>query len=109
MSVDRSSPNPPATGGSAAPAEGLELFHPIVQDWFRRRYGRPSPPQRAAWPVIARGEHTLLLAPTGSGKTLAAFFVFLDRLFRRMWEPPGPGASEGSPVETGVHLLYVSP
>src|SRR5690606_12904334 len=109
MSVDRSSPNPPATGGSAAPAEGLELFHPIVQDWFRRRYGRPSPPQRAAWPVIARGEHTLLLAPTGSGKTLAAFFVFLDRLFRRMWEPPGPGASEGRPVETGVHLLYVSP
>jgi ATP-dependent Lhr-like helicase len=25
------------------------------------------------WPVIARGESALILAPTGTGKTLAAF------------------------------------
>src|SRR5690606_39416795 len=33
-----------------------------------------------AWPSIARGENTLLLASTGSGKTLAAFLVALNRL-----------------------------
>ncbi len=32
------------------------------------------------WPVIARGESALILAPTGTGKTLAAFLWCLDRL-----------------------------
>jgi ATP-dependent Lhr-like helicase len=31
------------------------------------------------WPVIARGENALILAPTGTGKTLAAFLWCLDR------------------------------
>ena len=36
--------------------------------------------QELAWPHIARGDTTLLLAPTGSGKTLAAFLAAIDRL-----------------------------
>ena len=58
-------------------------FHPLVEQWFRNRFGEPTPPQTAGWPHISRGEHTLIAAPTGSGKTLAAFLVCLDRLFRR--------------------------
>ncbi len=34
-----------------------------------------------AWPAIADGRNSLLLAPTGSGKTLAAFLASIDRLF----------------------------
>jgi len=28
----------------------LELFHPIVARWFRRAFGRPTPPQALGWP-----------------------------------------------------------
>jgi len=75
----------------------LDLFHPAVAEWFRTCVGTPTPPQALGWPVIAAGEHTLILAPTGSGKTLAAFLACLDQL----WKTPGSGR--------GVQLLYVSP
>jgi superfamily II DNA/RNA helicase len=61
----------------------LEFFHPVVRRWFSETFGEPSPPQRAGWPPIMRGEHTLLLAPTGSGKTLAAFLWAINHLFER--------------------------
>jgi ATP-dependent Lhr-like helicase len=47
-------------------------FHPIVRQWFEAQFAAPSPPQIQGWPSIAKGKHTLVLAPTGSGKTLAA-------------------------------------
>jgi ATP-dependent Lhr-like helicase len=75
----------------------LDLFLPVVAEWFRRTFGEPSPVQVQGWPVIASGQHTLLVAPTGSGKTLAAFLLGLDRLWRT--------ASE---TDT-VRVLYVSP
>ncbi|HHE47805.1 MAG TPA: DEAD/DEAH box helicase, partial [Candidatus Acetothermia bacterium] len=77
----------------------LELFHPIVAQWFRGAFGRPTPPQALGWPPIAKGEHTLILAPTGSGKTLAAFLYAIDELIRRPQGEPPPG----------VHILYISP
>jgi ATP-dependent Lhr-like helicase len=55
------------------------------------------------WPVIARGESALILAPTGTGKTLAAFLWCLDRL---MLQPAHPSdknkdvARVGHPVES---------
>jgi ATP-dependent Lhr-like helicase len=52
------------------------------------------------WPVIARGESALILAPTGTGKTLAAFLWCLDRL---MLQPPK--AEE----KKGCRIVYVSP
>ncbi len=55
-------------------------FHPPVEAWFREAFGAPTAPQTRAWPAIAAGDSTLILAPTGSGKTLAAFLACLDRL-----------------------------
>jgi ATP-dependent Lhr-like helicase len=75
-------------------------FHPLVEQWFRNRFGEPTPPQTAGWPHIARGEHTLIAAPTGSGKTLAAFLVCLDRLFRRWLAGEMP---------EGIDVVYLSP
>jgi ATP-dependent Lhr-like helicase len=50
------------------------------------------------WPVIARGESALILAPTGTGKTLTAFLWCLDRLMLH----PRSG-------EAGTRIVYVSP
>jgi ATP-dependent Lhr-like helicase len=52
------------------------------------------------WPVIARGESALILAPTGTGKTLTAFLWCLDRL---MLHPPRAGEKKG------CRIVYVSP
>ncbi|MGE0040150.1 MAG: DEAD/DEAH box helicase [Vicinamibacterales bacterium] len=60
--------------------DGLESFHPAVQAWFRHAFPGPTRPQRLGWPVLARGDSTLILSPTGSGKTLTAFLACLDRL-----------------------------
>ena len=78
----------------------LRPFHPIVRAWFTETLGQPSRPQTLGWPAIARGEHTLILAPTGTGKTLAAFLWELNALI-----------AEGlkQPLANAVHLLYISP
>jgi Lhr-like helicase len=52
------------------------------------------------WPVIARGESALILAPTGTGKTLTAFLWCLDRL---MLQPAAAGRDKG------CRIVYVSP
>src|SRR5262249_29449530 len=78
----------------------LSSFHPVVADWFRRRFGAPTDAQAAGWPAIAAGQDTLIAAPTGSGKTLAAFLWCLDRLLRR--------AIEGR-LEDETEVVYVSP
>src|ERR1043166_2677735 len=77
--------------------DALKLFLPPVQTWFARALGTPTPVQRAGWPVIARGDSALLLAPTGSGKTLAAFLACLDGLWCHEELTPG------------VRVLYISP
>ncbi|MBI3047445.1 MAG: DEAD/DEAH box helicase [Acidobacteria bacterium] len=77
----------------------LDLFHPAVRAWFSQTFAAPTRPQQLGWPVIARGESTLLLAPTGSGKTLTAFLWCLDRL---MFAPAPPPAER-------CRVLYVSP
>mgnify|MGYP001478840097 CR=1 FL=1 len=75
----------------------LSRFDPLVAEWFRRRYGAPTPIQAEAWPAIAAGAHLLITAPTGSGKTLAAFLWTLNQWLAGRWE-------------TGrTHVLYVSP
>ncbi|HWC16408.1 MAG TPA: DEAD/DEAH box helicase, partial [Terriglobales bacterium] len=76
------------------------VFHPAVHEWFGRAFGTPTEPQRAGWPAIQSGVHTLLAAPTGSGKTLAAFLAALDQLFR-------DGLEGNLPDETKI--VYVSP
>jgi ATP-dependent Lhr-like helicase len=74
-------------------------FHPAVRDWFNSAFGTPTRAQALGWPVIARGDSTLIFAPTGSGKTLTAFLWALDRL---MFTPP-PEKSHR------CRVLYISP
>ncbi|HWO43610.1 MAG TPA: DEAD/DEAH box helicase, partial [Candidatus Eisenbacteria bacterium] len=75
-------------------------FHPLVREWFARRFAGPTPAQELGWRSIARGRPTLIAAPTGSGKTLAAFLWSIDRLIRR--------AATGRLEET-TSVVYVSP
>src|SRR3954452_8176524 len=77
-----------------------QMFHPVVEAWFRARFASPTPVQTAAWPAIATGQDVLLTAPTGSGKTLAAFLWCLDGLCRE--------AIAGS-LEDRTYVLYVTP
>ena len=86
--------------GRRAQPDVLAGFTSPVRRWFCETFARPSPAQEQAWPVIRRGESTLLLAPTGSGKTLAAFLCAIDDLVRR-------AESEGLP--DAVHVLYITP
>ena len=76
----------------------VDRFHPLVRDWFRERFGKPTPPQAAGWKEIARGRDTLIAAPTGSGKTLAAFLWSINQLIA----PPEPSRDH-------THVVYVSP
>jgi ATP-dependent Lhr-like helicase len=77
----------------------MAAFTEPVRDWFGRAFREPTRVQRAAWPAIASGEHTLISAPTGAGKTLAAFLWALDRL----------AASPQGDEDRKVRVLYVSP
>ena len=85
--------------GGASPPDPFGPFSPITRAWFERTFDAPTPAQVQGWSAIARGEHTLVLAPTGSGKTLAAFLWALDRLH----------VTPRRAIAKGVRVLYVSP
>jgi len=97
-------------------------FHPVTAEWFRAVFDAPTAPQRMGWPVIARGESALILAPTGTGKTLTAFLWCLDRLMLQpvvaetrvphIYGSPLPGNVGGDtrlPSVPGCRIVYVSP
>src|SRR5438093_11346931 len=50
----------------------LATFHEPVRDWFSASFAAPTRAQELAWPAIAAGQSTPVLAPTGAGETLAA-------------------------------------
>jgi len=81
-------------------SKSLGWAHPIVEEWFVRRFGRPTEPQEQGWPHILAGRTTLISAPTGSGKTLSAFLTCIDRLVRK--------ALAGD-LRDRTEVLYVSP
>ena len=78
----------------------LEWAHPVVREWFLRRFGSATEPQQQGWPHILAGKPTLISAPTGSGKTLAAFLICIDALLRK--------AIEGR-LDAQTEVVYVSP
>ena len=86
--------------GSCTETDPFACFHPVTAEWFRAVFDAPTAPQRMGWPVIARGESALILAPTGTGKTLAAFLWCLDRLMLH------PRPEDRGP---GCRIIYVSP
>jgi ATP-dependent Lhr-like helicase len=90
----------------------LACFHPVTAAWFKAVFDAPTAPQRMGWPVIARGESALILAPTGTGKTLAAFLWCLDRLMLHLSHPSDKNkdvARVGHPISLGCRIVYVSP
>src|SRR5688572_17696949 len=81
------------------PHTSLDAFQPSTRDWFTASFQAPTRAQKLAWPKIATGDSTLILAPTGSGKTLAAFLAAIDHL---MFAPV--------PLkEERCRVLYISP
>jgi ATP-dependent Lhr-like helicase len=78
----------------------LAWAHPLVAEWFTKKFGTPTEPQELGWPHILAGRTTLISAPTGSGKTLAAFLACIDRLVRK--------ALAGD-LQDRTEVLYVSP
>ncbi len=91
------SPVPPK---SSPETDVFACFHPVTAEWFRAVFDAPTAPQRLGWPVIARGESSLILAPTGTGKTLAAFLWCLDRLMLH---------DVVAERKKGCKIVYVSP
>jgi ATP-dependent Lhr-like helicase len=57
---------------------------------------RPTPPQQAASPLVAKGENVLIIAPTGSGKTEAAILPILSRVLEKKGKE-------------GISVLYLTP
>ena len=92
-------PVPENVPGPRVP-EALQWAHPLVAEWFVRRFGTPTEPQEQGWPVIRAGRPVLISAPTGSGKTLAAFLICIDGLIR--------SAVEGR-LGDETEVVYVSP
>jgi len=80
----------------------LQDFHPAVAAWFQASFAEPTAPQKAAWPSIRSGRHTLVAAPTGSGKTLTAFLSAIDALVRE-------GVAHGGALPDATTVVYVSP
>ena len=74
--------------------------HPLVAEWFIRKFGTPTEPQELGWPHILAGRTTLISAPTGSGKTLAAFLACIDRLV---------GKALAGDLQDRTEVLYISP
>ncbi len=68
--------------------------------WFQAKYGEPTPAQRAAWPLLARGASVLIASPTGTGKTFAAFLAVLDHLAT---------LHANGELRDTIHCIYVSP
>ena len=78
-------------------SSALDLFHPLIAEWFLEAQGPATEIQSLSWPVIAAGKHLLMSAPTGSGKTLSAFLWALNCLIK-------------DPTRLGTtRVLYVSP
>ncbi len=83
-------------------SDPLDRFGAATAGWFRGSFERATEVQVRGWDRIARGDHTLMLAPTGSGKTLAAFLWSLDRLAREA----STGSADDLPA---TRVVYVSP
>ena len=78
----------------------LRSFHPVIAEWFSKRFPNPTEAQRLGWPTIRERRDTLIAAPTGSGKTLTAFLASLDRLLR---------LALAGELRDQTYVVYVSP
>lgn len=80
--------------------EIYEDLHPLIREWFKKKFKKFALPQRYAIKNIHNKENTLVSAPTGSGKTLTAFLSIINELVI---------LSEKNELEDKVYCLYISP
>jgi superfamily II DNA/RNA helicase len=78
----------------------LSLLHPVVAEWFTRKFSTVTEAQGGAVPLIHAGRNVLVSSPTGSGKTLTAFLAILNELILN--------ATRGD-LENRIYAVYVSP
>ena len=88
------------TVARASTGEVLALMHPMVQEWFKGKFGEVTEAQAMAVPIIHARRNVLVSSPTGSGKTLTAFLAILNELIL--------SASQGR-LEDRIYAVYVSP
>src|SRR3989339_2076582 len=78
----------------------LHLLHPLVKQWFFKRFKSFSLPQLYAVNEIHARKNILVSAPTGATKTLTAFLSILNELV---------DSAEKGILENRVYCVYVSP
>ncbi|MBS3135866.1 ATP-dependent helicase [Candidatus Woesearchaeota archaeon] len=76
------------------------ILHPLVREWFRKKFRTFCLPQKYAVIPIHSRENILVSAPTGSGKSLTAFLSILNELI---------DSSEKGILEDRIYCVYVSP
>lgn len=80
--------------------EIFQELHPLVKEWFSKKFETFALPQKFAILNIHKRENTIVSAPTGSGKTLTAFLSIINELVK---------LSEKNSLENKVYCLYISP
>jgi len=78
----------------------VKTLHPLVQEWFFRKFENFSEPQLYGILPIYERKNILVSAPTGSGKTLTAFLSILNYLI---------SLADKSELEDKIYAVYTSP
>jgi ATP-dependent Lhr-like helicase len=77
----------------------FEPLHPRIRELSDKRFGKATPVQEKAFPVMLSGSHSLVIAPTGIGKTESALLPVLSMFLR-----------ERERRHThGISILYITP
>ncbi len=80
--------------------EIAKFLHPLVREWFFKKFETFTPPQRYSIVPALKGKNVLVTSPTGSGKTLAGFLPVISMLV---------DLAEKEKLEDKVYAVYVSP